>query len=73
MIEGRIDAKFEAVIDLDVRLGDELKRESFLVDTGFNGFIAVPQKLVDRLGLFCSMCRKALQPTVASAISTRLR
>jgi len=51
MIEGRIDARLEAVIDLDVRLGDKLKRENFLVDTGFNGFIAVPQTMVDRLGL----------------------
>ncbi|QDV86002.1 clan AA aspartic protease [Planctomycetes bacterium TBK1r] len=51
MIEGRIDAKFEAVVDLDLRVGDELKRESFLVDTGFNGFIAVPQAMVSRLGL----------------------
>tara|TARA_R110002049_G_scaffold300015_1_gene490556 strand:+ start:9283 stop:9648 length:366 start_codon:yes stop_codon:yes gene_type:complete len=51
MIEGRIDANFEAVVGLDVRVGDELKRESFLVDTGFNGFVAVPQTLVNRLGL----------------------
>jgi len=51
MMNGRIDASFEAHLELAIQLEDELKRESFLVDTGFNGFIAVSQAMVEHLGL----------------------
>jgi clan AA aspartic protease len=51
MIEGRINAKFEAFVDLNLLLNGKRKPERFLVDTGFNGFVAVPQSLVNRLRL----------------------
>ena len=50
MVEGWIDEKLEALIELDVILGREASRQRLLVDTGFNGFIAVSQKLVEPVG-----------------------
>ena len=51
MIEGRIDSNLEAIIELDIQHDGAILRQRFLIDTGFNGFIAVPQSLVHRLGL----------------------
>lgn len=43
MIEGCIDSNLEAFIELDIQRDGAIHRQRFLVDTGFNGFIAVPQ------------------------------
>ncbi len=51
MIEGRIDSNLEAIIELDIQHDGAIHRQRFVVDTGFNGFIAVPQSLVHILGL----------------------
>lgn len=51
MIEGRIDTKLDAFLELGIVLDQAATWTNFLVDTGFNGFIAVPRKLVDQLGL----------------------
>ncbi|WP_430453377.1 clan AA aspartic protease [Rhodopirellula europaea] len=51
MVEGRVDRNFEAFIELDLVLDDRVERERFLVDTGFNGFVAVSRSLADRHGL----------------------
>lgn len=51
MIEGRIDSNLEAIIELDIQHAGAIHRQRFLVDTGFNGFIAVPLSLVHTLGL----------------------
>ena len=51
MIEGCIDSNLETFIELDIQRDGAIHRQRFLVDTGFNGFIAVPQSLVSKLGL----------------------
>lgn len=51
MIEGRIDSNLEATIEVDIQQDGAIHRQRFLVDTGFNGFIAVPVSLVHKLGL----------------------
>ena len=51
MIEGWIDSNLEAIIELDIQHDGAIHRQRFLVDTGFNGFIAVPQSLVHKIGL----------------------
>ncbi len=51
MIEGNIDRKLEANLELNILLEGAKHRQGFIVDTGFNGYVAVPQTLVDRLGL----------------------
>lgn len=51
MIRGWIDANFEAFIELCLQIDLAVYSQRFIVDTGFNGFVAVPQSLVDQLGL----------------------
>lgn len=51
MITGKIDRNLEAKIKLQVVNQDRFEEVEFLVDTGFNGFVAVPFSLVQRLKL----------------------
>ncbi len=51
MIEGRIDSNLEARIQVQVMTTGGIKEVEFLVDTGFNGFIAVPISLVREFSL----------------------
>ncbi|EKJ98747.1 hypothetical protein RBSH_05940 [Rhodopirellula baltica SH28] len=51
MIEGRIDNNVEAFVDLEIQLDDTTHAIAFLVDTGFNGFLSIPFRLVHQLGL----------------------
>lgn len=51
MIEGRIDNDLEARITLQVITAEGPQDVEFLVDTGFNGFIAIPLALVQRFKL----------------------
>jgi len=51
MIEGRIDNNLEARIKLQVLTADGHEDVEFLVDTGFNGFVAIPMSLVQRFNL----------------------
>jgi clan AA aspartic protease len=51
MITGKIDENFEPRMTLRVRQHDRHEDVEFLVDTGFNGFIAIPISLVRRLRL----------------------
>jgi clan AA aspartic protease len=51
MITGKIDENLEARMTLRVCQHDRHEDVEFLVDTGFNGFIAIPISLVRRLRL----------------------
>ena len=51
MIEGRIDENLEARITLQVLAAGGCENVDFLVDTGFNGFVAIPMSLVRRFDL----------------------
>lgn len=51
MIEGTIDKNGEALVDLDIQIDDSTHSIPFLIDTGFNGFLAVPMRLVNQFGL----------------------
>lgn len=51
MISGTVNSELEALVRLWIRgPGTEAEAE-FLVDTGFNGFLALPSDLVAKLGL----------------------
>ncbi len=41
MIEGRIDSNLEAIVELDIQKDGATHKQRFIVDTGFNGFVAV--------------------------------
>ena len=52
MIEGVVNAAYEAVVTLPLRGPDGRFREvDAVVDTGFNGFLTLPSSLVAELGL----------------------
>ena len=51
MIMGRIDENLEARIRLSVKVGSNTDEIDFLLDTGFNGHLAVTPALVETLGL----------------------
>ncbi len=51
MINGWISSNLDAIVELGISNAAVVHKQQFIVDTGFNGFIAVPQCLVDRLGL----------------------
>lgn len=51
MIEGIIDENLEARIELRVSTDEGHQVVKFLVDTGFNGFAAIPMSLVRKLNL----------------------
>lgn len=52
MIQGVVNASFDAVVRLPIRgrSGQSLEVEA-IVDTGFNGFLTLPSSLVAELGL----------------------
>ena len=52
MIQGLVNAAYEAVIRLTVQGPSGERREiEAVVDTGYNGFLTLPQDLVTELGL----------------------
>ena len=51
MIIGKIDENLEARVELRVISGEQTHRVEFLVDTGFNGYLALPMSLVSSLEL----------------------
>ena len=52
MIEGHINEQFEAMITLTVNSPDGTTEEvEAVVDTGFNGFLCLPETVVQRLHL----------------------
>ena len=52
MIEGQINDQYEAIITLTVNSPDGVTEEvEAVVDTGFNGFLCLPETVVQRLHL----------------------
>ncbi len=51
MILGEIDANLEARVTLSLVHKERILDVLFLVDSGFNGFLAVPQSVVSQLSL----------------------
>lgn len=51
MIVGEIDANFEARVTLSLIHKERSLDLQFLVDSGFNGYLAVPQSAVNQLSL----------------------
>lgn len=50
-LQGRIDANLEARLTLQTGTDGHQEDVEFLIDTGFNGFVAIPMSLVNRLNL----------------------
>lgn len=48
MINGRINSNLEAIVELGIEKDGIIHGQPFVVDTGFNGFVAVPLSLVDK-------------------------
>lgn len=51
MIEGEVDGSLEAKVELLLFHDDKQLRVSFLVDSGFNGYLAIPEAVVRQLNL----------------------
>ena len=51
MIEGEVDGSLDARVELLLLHDDQQLRVSFLVDSGFNGYLAVSEAVVRQLNL----------------------
>lgn len=51
MINGKIDFNLESIVELGIQNAGAIFKQRFIANTGFNGFVAVPQSLVDKFGL----------------------
>lgn len=51
MIRGVIDEHYEARVVLQIQHGSEIRSISFLIDTGFNGYLALPMSVVSEMGI----------------------
>ena len=59
MIAGSVNKDLEAVVDIAVQDDQgELHNFQCVLDTGFDGFIALPEQVVQRLGLVQTAVRK---------------
>lgn len=57
MISGLVSAQREATVTLD--LGEPLGRLEAVIDTGFNGFVTLPEALIGKLSLARAGTRRA--------------
>jgi len=48
MIAGSVNENDEPVIEVKLDLGKEKRPVNAVIDTGFNGYICVPKKLIDK-------------------------
>jgi len=48
MIIGFVNESDEPVIEVKLDLGKEKRLVNAVIDTGFNGYISVPKKIIDR-------------------------
>jgi clan AA aspartic protease len=51
MMQGYVNTSYEAVISLVIKHDNKLKSINAVIDTGFTGFLSLPQSLIDELEL----------------------
>jgi clan AA aspartic protease len=51
MMQGYANTSYEAVISLVIKHNSKLKSINAVIDTGFTGFLSLPQSLIDELEL----------------------
>jgi clan AA aspartic protease len=51
MMQGYVNTSYEAVISVVVKYNSKLKSINAVIDTGFTGFLSLPQSLIDELEL----------------------
>ncbi|MBU2523187.1 MAG: hypothetical protein KKE23_02770 [Nanoarchaeota archaeon] len=48
MLNGQINSEDDAIVEITLILKDDLSQMDAVVDTGFNGYISIPGKLIDK-------------------------
>ena len=51
MMQGYVNTGYEAVISLVIKHDSKLKSINAVIDTGFTGFLSLPQSIIDELEL----------------------
>ena len=51
MMQGYVNMNYEAVISLVIKYNSRLKSINAVIDTGFTGFLSLPQSIIDELEL----------------------
>jgi clan AA aspartic protease len=51
MMQGYVNTSYEAVISLVIKHDSKLKSINAVIDTGFTGFLSLPQSIIDELEL----------------------
>ena len=51
MMQGYVNMNYEAVISLVIKHNSRLKSINAVIDTGFTGFLSLPQSIIDELEL----------------------
>jgi clan AA aspartic protease len=51
MMQGYVNTGYEAVISLVIKYNNRLKSINAVIDTGFTGFLSLPQSIIDELEL----------------------
>jgi clan AA aspartic protease len=51
MMQGYVNIGYEAVISLVIEYNNRLKSINAVIDTGFTGFLSLPQSIIDELEL----------------------
>jgi predicted aspartyl protease len=51
MMQGYVNTGYEAVISLVIKHNSTLKSINAVIDTGFTGFLSLPQSIIDELEL----------------------
>jgi clan AA aspartic protease len=51
MMQGYVNTTYEAVISLVIKHNNKLKSINAVIDTGFTGFLSLPQNIIDELEL----------------------
>ncbi len=51
MMQGYVNTGYEAVISLVIKHNNKLKSINAVIDTGFTGFLSLPQSIIDELEL----------------------
>ena len=50
-MQGHVNTSYEAVISLVIKHNNKLKSINAVIDTGFTGFLSLPQSIIDELEL----------------------